>query len=296
MSHYRLHGRLLLLSAVILLAQTSTTAALAQSASPLLLDLSGSLASIRYSPGSLDRASRVQDHVEKMVEDFDSWSKEKISLGIYLLSFEDWVQIGLQDTYGMPSPMGGRGLALPAWGNPETVALWKGLMQSRLPTIPDPSISISRGTPDELASLLVADVIAIAELARIQLVSAGFRGDKPWVDDVVAHTMALSGILLHKDQRLPEVRMIYNSLSAAGGGSKAHSLAESESPTSIQTKLWFDAQCFTAASIVAESGGKQPAKQILRLAKKNGGVIRASDLVSSFPGLDGWLRSSFSDE
>ena len=89
---------------------------LGQSASPLLLDLSGQAASIRYSPGALDRASKVQDYVEWMVEDFDSWSKERIPLGIYILSPEDWQGIGLREPYGVPTPMGGRGLAVPAWG------------------------------------------------------------------------------------------------------------------------------------------------------------------------------------
>lgn len=265
-----------------------------QSASPLLLDLSGQAASIRYSPGALDRASKVQDYVELMVEDFDSWSKERIPLGIYILSPEDWKGIGLQEPYGVPSPMGGRGLAVPAWGTPETVQLWESLTKSRLPTMP--SESISRGTPEEMASLLVSDVLGIFELAKIQLKSAGFRGDKPWVEGVAAQIMALSGALLHKDQRLPEMRMIYGSLEAAGGGPQAHALPELTSSRSVQTKLWFESQFFTAASIVAESGGKQPAKQMLRTARKNGGVIRASDLISSFPGLDGWLRSSFSSQ
>ena len=56
-----------------------------------------------------------------------------------------------------------------------------------------PSESISRGSPEEMASLLVSDVLGIFELARIQLKSAGFRGDKPWVEGVAAQIMALSG-------------------------------------------------------------------------------------------------------
>ena len=216
-----------------------------QSASPLLLDLPGQLAHLRYSPGALDRASQVQDYVELMVEDFDTWSKQKIPLGVYVLSPEDWDSVGIQVPYGIPTPMGGRGLAVPAWGTPQSVQLWETLTQSRLPTMP--SSSMSRGSPEEIASLLVADVVGVAELARIQLKAAGIRGDKPWVEGVAAHIVALTGAMLHKDQRLPEMRMIYSSLESAGGGPGSHALSEISTTKSAQTKLWFESQYFNAA-------------------------------------------------
>ena len=286
-------GRALSAATRVALALLSLGGPLAgQSASPLLLDLPGQSAPIRYSPGALERATQVQDHVESMVENFDTWAKEKIPLGIYLLSPDDWSQIGLQEPYGVPAHMGGRGLALPAWGTPTTVSLWQTLTKSRLPTMP--SATMSRGTPDEIASLLVADVIAIAELARLQLKSANFRGDKPWVEGVAAHIVALSGILAQKDPRLPEMRMIYSDLEAAGGGHGSHPLSAIGTTKSAQTRLWFESQYFNAATIAAQAGSKQPAKQMLKSARKQGGLIRAADLISTFPGLDSWLRSSFS--
>lgn len=267
--------------------------AIAQSASPLLLDLPGQLALIRYSPGALDRATRVQDQVEAMVENFDSWSKEKIPLGIFLLSPEDWQNTGLQSPFGLPTPMGGRGLALPAWGTESAVELWQSLLESPLPTMPSPSVS--RGSPEELASVLVADLMAVPRIARIQLKAAGYRSESQWVEGVAGHIVALSGVLTNKDPRLPEMRIVYASLEAAGGGSRAHALDELDAVGSLQDEMWFEAQYFNAASIATEAEGKQGAKKMLRQAQKSGKAIRSADLFSIFPGLLEWKRSSFSE-
>ena len=269
----------------------AVAAARAQSSSPLLLDLSGQLATVRYSPGALDRASKIQDQVEALVENFNAMSKEKIPLGIYILSPEDWGQFGLQEPYGMPVAMGGRGLAVPAWGTDESVRLWQSLMKERLPTIPD--AAISRGSPAQMASLLVSDVIALPEVARVQLKAAGFRADELWVQGVASHIVALAGAVALKDPRVPEMRMIYASLETAGGGPKAHPLAKLGEIKTAQTKMWFESQFFAAASIATAANGKQSAKQMLRSALKRGHQITVSDLISSFPELNGWLKTSF---
>ena len=253
----------------------------AQSASPLLLDLPGQLALVRYSPGALDRATRVQDQVEAMVENFDSWSKERMPLGVFLLSPEDWQETGLQSPYGLPTPMGGRGLALPAWGTEATVDLWQSLLRSPLPTMPNPSVS--RGSPEELASVL----------ARIQLKAAGFRSESRWVEGVAGQILALSGVLTNKDPRLPEMRLIYASLEEAEGGSGSYSLEALAAAGSLQRDMWFEAQYFNGASIAAQAEGKQSAKKMLRQAQKSGNLLRSADLISTFPGLAEWKRTSF---
>ncbi|MEJ2084242.1 MAG: hypothetical protein P8Y44_01015 [Acidobacteriota bacterium] len=278
--------------AVLALASLAVTPLLAQSSSPLLLDLSGQLATVRYSPGALDRASKLQDQVEALVENFNDLSKEKIPLGIFILSPEDWGQFGLQEPYGMPVAMGGRGLAVPAWGTDESVRLWQSLMKERLPTMPE--ASISRGSPEQTASLLVSDIIALPEVARVQLRAAGFRADERWVEGVASHIVALAAAVALKDPRVPEMRMIYAGLEAAGGGPKAHPLSELQALKTGQSKMWFESQFFAAASIVTAANGKQSAKKMLRSASKRGNQITASDLISNFPELNGWLTSSFS--
>lgn len=267
-------------------------AAEAQSASPLLLDLPGQLALVRYSPGALDRATRVQDQVEAMVENFDSWSKERMPLGVFLLSPEDWQETGLQSPYGLPTSMGGRGLALPAWGTEVTVALWQSLLRSPLPTMPSPSVS--RGSPEELASVLVADLVAMPRIARIQLKAAGFRSESRWVEGVAGQILALSGVLTNKDPRLPEMRLIYASLEAAQGGPGSYSLEALAAAGSLQRDMWFEAQYFNGASIATQAEGKQSAKKMLRQAQKSGKLLRSADLISIFPGLAEWKRTSFS--
>ena len=285
------HLLLILLAVAILVMPTGGRA---QGSSPLLLDLQGQLASIRYSPGSLDRAANLQDPVELLVENFDTWGKEKIPLLIYILSPDDWSQFGLQDPYGMPSAMGGRGIAIPAWGTEESVQLWHGLMKTRLPTTP--TTEFRRGSPEETSSLLVSDIVALPELAKILLISGGFRSEQPWTECVAAQAVSLSYVLLNKDQRLPEMRLVYSSLGEAAGGARAFTLQEAASSDRREIQLWFDAQCFAAATIMAQDGGKQPAKEMLKAARKNGREIRSIDLISSFPGLDNWLRTSFKEQ
>jgi len=263
---------------------------LAQGSSMFLLDLPGDTVGVRYSHGSLDRAVQLQDSFELLVEDFRGWTRAKVSLVILLLSRDEWKESGFVFPYGMPEAAGGRGLALPSWGDDGTVELWRGLLGTRLPTLPEQPM---RGTPEQTASLAVADLIAAIDGARILLRASGIRGDQPWVDGLISQVVVLSNIQNHHATRLPDVRMVFGDLSSRGGGPGAYPLNMALSPPSLPARLWFESQFFTGAALLSSSSCKYPAKAVFKQARKNGGLIQSADLMARCPELGTWLKSSF---
>jgi hypothetical protein len=261
--------------------------------SMFLLDLPGETVAVRYTHGALERAAQLQDSFELMVEDFRGWTRTKVGLVLFLLSRDEWKELDYRAPFGVPEPAGGRGIGLPAWGDDGTVEVWQKLLGTRLPVLPDQPL---RGTPEEVASLGVADLLASVEAAHIMMRAAGITGDRPWVEKVVGQVVVLSNVQEHHGARLADVRMVFADLAKAGGGQGAYSLSELGSPPSLQARLWFESQFFSAAGLLAGPDGKYPAKAIFKQARKNGGQIRAADLLAKCPELGSWLETSFRSE
>jgi len=258
-----------------------------------LLDLPGDRVGVRYSHGSLDRAAQSQDLFDALVEDFRGWTRAKVGLVILLLSRDEWKESGFVYPYGMSEAAGGRGLALPSWGDDRTVELWRGLLGARLPTQPDQPM---RGTPEQTASLAIADLIGSIDAARILLQAAGIRGDQPWVEGVISQVVVLSNVQNHHAARLPDVRMVFGNLAQRAGGPGAYPLTAAPSPPSLPVRLWYESQFFTGAALLSSPVCKHPAKAIFKQARKNAGLIRAADLMAECPELGTWLESSFEAE
>lgn len=284
---------LLLAVAIFIGAALAASPAAAQSTSMFLLDLPGDRVSVRYSHGSLDRAVQLQDSFDLLVEDFRGWTRAKVNLVILLLSREEWKDSGLGYPYGMSEAAGGRGLALPSWGDDDTVELWRGLLGTRLPTQPDQPM---RGTPEQTASLAVADLIGAIDAARILLRATGIKGDKHWVDGVLSQVVVLSHIQSHHADRLPDVRMVLGDLASRGGGAGSHPLSLAIASPPLATRLWFESQFFAGAALLSSPSCKYPAKAIFKQARKSGGLIQAADLLAECPELGAWLSSSFKAE
>ena len=260
------------------------------SSSMFLLDLPGETVAIRYSHGALERAVQVQDTFEFMVGDFRTWTRTKVGLVLFLLSRDEWKEMKYRAPYGVPEMAGGRGIALPAWGDDGTVEVWQKLLGTRLPVLPDQP---SRGTPEEVASLGVGDLMASVLAAEIMLRAAGISGDQPWVDGVLTQVVVLSNIQDHHAARLSDVRMVFGDLSKAGGGSGAYSLTAMGSPPTLRARLWFESQFFNGANLLVGPDGKYPAKAIFKHARKNGGKVLAANLLAECPELASWLDSNF---
>lgn len=252
---------------LVLLTGAAATAAEA----PYLLAIEGPPATVRYSPGSLDRADQVQRRLTRLVAEVGHGRVRQPLLVVELLSSEEWRQSGLAEPYGLPAIGGSGSLALPAWGDPETVALWRRLLDGWLPSSPGTAL---RGSPEEAASLAGADLLGEVEASRIVLSRLGLTGSEPWVDDLLACALAISAQRRHDPGRWAEVRQLFARLAARPEAARDPRLA----------RLRF----VTAAERIGAQVGKLPAAPLLKMAGKSRGPLAADKLLERFPWLSEW--------
>jgi len=263
--------------------------------SPLsfLLDLRGDSVKVRYTPGSLDRASHTQDRFELVVSDCKSWAHNSMPLVVYVLGPEEWQAAEVDRPYGLPQHMSSTELAVASWGDAQTVALWKDLLGRRLPVVGGTAL---RGSPEEVASIALQNVMAVIEAFEMCLAGSGISGDQPWIDGFLVQVMSRSFIQKHEAGRLAEVDGVFASLSERGGGPGALALSQALEPESLTQWLWAEAQFYEAAKRLAEEAGKAPAKAIFKLAGKQKGNLQAAVLVAEFPILADWLKEAFAGD
>ena len=293
----RRSGRLTVTAAGILACwlPLATLASSSGGYSPLsfLLDLRGDTVKVRYTPGSLDRAAHSQERFELVVADCKSWTRSPLTLVVYVLGPEEWQAAEVDRPYGLPQSMGTSELAVASWGDTDTVELWRGLLGRRLPVIEGTAL---RGSPEEVASIALHNLMAVVEAFRMCLAGSGISGDQPWIEGFLVQVMALSFVQKHEGGRLAEVDRVFASLAERGGGPAAHSLSEALEPQTVTSWLWGEAQFYRAAKLVAAEEGKSAAKAILKLADKKRGTLKAADLTARYPGLADWLDQAFKSE
>ena len=235
---------------------------------PYLLTLEGPPATVRYSPGSLDRADRVQRRLVRLVTETGRRRQGQQLVVAELLHAAEWRQSGLAEPYGLPAISGTGALALPAWGEPATVALWRGLLDGWLPSSPGTPL---RGTPEEAASLEAADLVGEVEASRIILAKLGLTGGQPWVDDLLACTLAVSAVMRSEPGRWAEVRQLHTRLAAR---------PEAARDERLRRLRWV-----AAAERIGSETDKIPTKPLLKLVNKSKGPLAAETLLERFP----WL-------
>ena len=124
---------------------------------PLLLDLPGDLAPVRYTPGALDRAAAVQARFELLCEEFSRTRFQATAMVLYVLSPEDWAAAGLTHAYGEPVALGTDALVLPAWADDSLIAGVRGWLGGEIPQ----SIGLPLlATREEAGALGVSDILA----------------------------------------------------------------------------------------------------------------------------------------
>lgn len=263
--------------------------------SPLsfLLDLRGDSVKVRYAPGSLDRASHSQDRFELVVSDCKSWAHNSMPLVVYVLGPEEWQAAEVDRPYGLPQHMSGSELAVASWGDAQTVRLWRDLLGRRLPVVEGTAL---RGSPEEVASIALQNVMAVVEAFDMCLASSGISGDQPWIEGFLVQVMVRSFVQKHESGRLGEVDGVFASFSERGGGPGALSLSQALEPDSLTQWLWAEAQFYQAAKLLAEEEGKAPAKAVFKLAGKQKGNLQAAVLVAEFPILADWLKEAFAGD
>ncbi len=256
----------------------------------LLLDLRGRGANVRYSPGSLERAARVQETYGLLATQIAPWTKNKEALLVYLLSREDWQSAGVALPFGFFARLPVHGLAIPAWGDPGTVGLWRGLLGSALPEVEGEPM---RGSAEEASSVRLADLLADVEAVRLLLERAGIGADQVWAGELMAHSVAYSVLWKHRPARLAAAERLYATVLARDRALPAPSLADYRTGLSMEDWLRFQARFSRGARRLAEAEGLGAGKAVVKLARKNGGRLSGAALVARWPTLAAWRAESF---
>ncbi|HVS62879.1 MAG TPA: hypothetical protein VMT85_05145 [Thermoanaerobaculia bacterium] len=257
------------------------------------LTLVGRFSAVRYTPGSLDRAHHVLGRLETVAARLNRWSDVPISKAVYLLDRKQWAEAKLPGIYGVPLPLGPTAIAVPALGDPETVALWRRVLGvDVLPMIPGIPL---RGTPEEAATLAIADQLLQIESGRALVERSGLRPDRAWIAELAAHTAALSLVAALEEQRLPEIEATLARIAERLGGAGAYSL-DAYSPLlllgdegAIKHWLWAQGAFSEGAAIIVAQDGKRAVPRMLKLAQaKDARGLSLAALVERYPELEAW--------
>ncbi|MBZ0111993.1 MAG: hypothetical protein K8J08_06010 [Thermoanaerobaculia bacterium] len=246
-----------------------------------LLDLPGDHSMVRYTPGALARASTVQTWMGYIAEDYSTWSKRPTRLGAIVIDREQWVEMEIVQPYGLPASLGGGRIALPAYGDEDTVRRWRKLLGGTLPMATDSPV---RGTADEAASLLAADHLGHLEVARQLVPISGLHPQESWVTDVLAHLTVLSALDRFSPAAGADLALFYQQLARVPAGP----LSEYRDGLGFPEWLAFQARFFQAAEAIA-SQERKPLRALIRLEQKHGGRLTAAALYAEYPQLPGLL-------
>lgn len=244
-----------------------------------LLQLPGLQAQVRYSPGSLDRAARMQQRMALLAKDWKDWTGRESVLGAYVLTREEWQGAGFERPFGLAQRVGRLWIALPAEGDPETVTLWEQALGGGLPASDGLPL---RGTPQEASSMGLADLVAQRELALGMIELEGLAGEPPYVRDLLAHVVAGASFLRWERPRIGEVAGLYRRAAAAHA---VPDLTATVPEVPLGVWLAWQARLYDAAQIVLAKDGDDAPKKLVKLRRRLGRPLGPADLVERYPEL-----------
>jgi len=255
----------------------------------LLLRLPGDQVTVRYTPGSLDRAANLQTRLQLASRAFKRWVGLELEVDLYVLNREEWRQTGYDVPYGVPVRVGRRGLAAPAEGDDETVLLWATMLAGNLPAISGTPI---RGTPQQTATMVLADLVTQLQMCEILADEIGIAGDQQWVRGLVTHVGSVDLVRRLEPVRLADLDIMYELLTRRQG-SRAFRARDYTPDLTFKDWLWFQAQFHKGAQALIAKTGKGAVKKMKQLGKKTDGVLSAELLLDRFDPIEEWYRMSF---
>jgi hypothetical protein len=255
-----------------------------------LLALQGDYATIRYTPGSLDRAANLQTRLELASRTFDRAVKRELELTVYMLSREEWVNSRYDIEYGLPLRVGRHSLAVPAFGDPGTVQLWSGMLAGSLPQVKGLPL---RGTAHEAATMILADLFCQLLTAEILVDDIGIAGDAYWVRGLMTHLASVDASRRHDPRRLEDLDAMYGRLASSHQG-RPLAARDYGPELTLDDWLWFQASLHRGARILLQEEGKGALKKMKKITKHDGGVLRGETLLRKYDPLEEWYRETFS--
>ncbi len=254
-----------------------------------LLTLPGNRVEVQYTPGSLDRAARLQTRLQLVTRTFSRKADQELSVVVYMLSREEWEQAGYPVSYGIPVRVGTQGIAVPAAGDEGTVTLWKGLLQGALPQVRGLPL---RGTPEQASTMVMADLMSQLLVSEILVDVTGLTGDAPWVRGLMTHTSFLYGIRQHDPGRTGDLDVMYRRLAQASGNQR-WSARDYGPELALADWMWFQAALHFGAQTILDEEGKGTLKKLRKVGRKEKG-LEGDSLLLRYEGLNTWFQSTFS--
>ncbi len=254
-----------------------------------LLTLPGDTVVGRYAPGALDRAARLQVRLMALHKQLNDWQSFKTRLGLFVLDQETWTGQKLARPYGFPVRVGPLAVAVPAWGNAATVTLWQDLLGPVLAAAPDFSV---RGTPQEVATVALADTFAQLEMCRAYIERQRLTvAAEPWLADILAHAVCITA---DREGPLPPAVDLVSTLEAvASRVPPATTLSGYEPHMELRSWLGYQARFAVAGELMWQEHGRRTVKKLFRLHRKKGSALTFGDLLDEWPQLRGWRAEAF---
>jgi hypothetical protein len=238
---------------------------------PHLLLLPDASAPLRYSPGSLDRASHAQAWLREIALVGAARTRHAVPLRAVVLPRDEWEGLATGVPYGLPlvSPAGV--LALPASGDAGTVALWRAAID-HVPVIAGNPLL---GTAEEAASMVAADFVAAPAAGRLLAVNGGFTPETPWIADLLGHMMALEAAHSERLGRAAAMLAFWQGIRRDG--------RDNAGKDPLAAELLRHAALAGAAEAILGSEKRMPGRALRKMQERAGGVLRAADLRAEWP-------------
>ncbi|MGE0640248.1 MAG: hypothetical protein AB7G12_07890 [Thermoanaerobaculia bacterium] len=257
---------------------------------PLLLDLPGDLAPVRYTPGSLDRSASIQARAELLTREFGRSGFQANAIVLFVLSPEDWTLAKLPAPYGLPCRLGVEALVVPAWANETVVRLVRDDLGGELPL---PRGTPLLATPAEAGALAVSDLVAQLELAGLLVRRAGLTGDRPWIEGLVTHLVARLAWDKFEPGRMQEIAAIFDRLSVNSPDRGPHALESWSPELAPRQRYWFDARFLRAADLMLQEKKPRALWRMLAKAVEKKEPLTEALLLDEFPQLAAWRAENF---
>lgn len=252
-----------------------------------LLTLPGDWVEVRFTPGSLDRAARLQGRLGDLFRRFNAWSKGSRALEVLVVSPDEWARLQIELPFGFPAKKDQDSWYAPAWGTEGSVQLWKGLAASEVEGIEQFQV---RGSPKEIASLALADFVLELEICRSFMSSEAVAGgvEGLWLSDLFAHVLCTSSDRLRTYQDPVGSAALLQALAVAEGAPTRLKLSDYGPDLDFAAWLGFQARFAQGAELIWAETGKASVKRILRMRRKKGSALVFEDLLREYPNLSQW--------
>ena len=255
-----------------------------------LLRLPGAHVVVLYPPDHLDRAARLQLRLEGLRRAWQPLTRHDLEWRAALVGATRWRQLAPGAPWGWPARAAGPLFVIPVRADAEIVAAVTALLGG---APPDPGGDPLVGSRDEAGAVVVVDLLAQLEAARELADAARWRGDEPWIRDLLVHLALRYAWETREPAAVPGYVDLFDRIAAAHGGPAARRLEEFQPGLPREIDLWYQAQLVRGADVLWVDRGAFRVARLLDRWSDHGEPLLRAELEKRFPGLVDWRRRAF---